>query len=574
MMEAINLAGSDNNQRKQHLPPISPSPSPSPLPQPSAPHATAKTPLPRSGQLALCDTPKQTKSDSDPSKSIGLRQRHSQLVAVRKPFLLVLQLGDPATFEIKLDAMAESSLTFSAILSKYAPTGGGSGAATTAPAPKRPVPSSTSASASSAAGRAPPPQPRTTAVESRPSRAPASTGVIRDRLASTSISNSASAARAGTNGSTAPKTGTNGAGIGSSTARTGDNGVKKRKLDSIADSRPATETDKQREERRRLLLEKMRQKKGNETAGTGATARTGSSAPVVRAGTMPAAKTGYAPPQKSATFSGSTGSSRPSSTMAPRDRPSAVTSGSNGSGAKVGEKKLSYKELLAKAAELHQEKKAPGIITHKPRAPVVEKKQWQKKLEARNQATNNSGLVPNRKSKSPGVLPTAEKSTLAKKPLGKDSKASLSKKSEPDSRRSSIAKGRGAMDKARPATEPVKRKRSPSPISWRGKNASAPVKKPAKSRRSRYDEDEDEDDDWIVDDDEDEGAGGYGARQRYRYAESDYESDSDMEAAGNDILEEEERARRHAIKEDIEQERLEKELNARKLATKKKLGKK
>lgn len=47
-----------------------------------------------------------------------------------------------------------------------------------------------------------------------------------------------------------------------------------------------------------------------------------------------------------------------------------------------------------------------------------------------------------------------------------------------------------------------------------------------------------------------------------------------MEAAGNDILEEEERARRHAIKEDIEQERLEKELNARKLATKKKLGKK
>lgn len=60
----------------------------------------------------------------------------------------------------------------------------------------------------------------------------------------------------------------------------------------------------------------------------------------------------------------------------------------------------------------------------------------------------------------------------------------------------------------------------------------------------------------------------------YRYAESDYESDSDMEAAGIDILEEEEYARRHAIKEDIEQERLEKEHAARKAATKKKLGKK
>jgi len=47
-----------------------------------------------------------------------------------------------------------------------------------------------------------------------------------------------------------------------------------------------------------------------------------------------------------------------------------------------------------------------------------------------------------------------------------------------------------------------------------------------------------------------------------------------MEAAGIDILEEEERARRHAIKEDIEQERLEKEHAARKAATKKKLGKK
>jgi protein SPT2 len=61
---------------------------------------------------------------------------------------------------------------------------------------------------------------------------------------------------------------------------------------------------------------------------------------------------------------------------------------------------------------------------------------------------------------------------------------------------------------------------------------------------------------------------------RYRYAESDYESDSDMEAAGLDILEEEDRSRRNAIKEDAEQERLERELAIKKAAIKKKLAKK
>ena len=62
--------------------------------------------------------------------------------------------------------------------------------------------------------------------------------------------------------------------------------------------------------------------------------------------------------------------------------------------------------------------------------------------------------------------------------------------------------------------------------------------------------------------------------QRYRYAESDYESDSDMEAAGLDILEEEDRSRRNAIKEDAEQERLERELAIKKATMKKKLAKK
>jgi protein SPT2 len=46
-----------------------------------------------------------------------------------------------------------------------------------------------------------------------------------------------------------------------------------------------------------------------------------------------------------------------------------------------------------------------------------------------------------------------------------------------------------------------------------------------------------------------------------------------MEAPGLDILEEEERSRRNAIKEDIEQERLEKQLAAKKAAMRKKLVK-
>ncbi|KAA8896281.1 hypothetical protein FN846DRAFT_277763 [Sphaerosporella brunnea] len=234
---------------------------------------------------------------------------------------------------------------------------------------------------------------------------------------------------------------------------------------------------------------------------------------------------------------------------------------------------MSYTERLAAAAKLQEEKKKPAGITHKARAPVTEKKEWQKKLEASRQQ-QAGGSVADRKSKSPGALSGGEKSTLAKKAAGKDmGKAGPLKKPGVDNdRRTSVAKGK-ASDKARPVEPPIKRKRSPSPISWRGRNAAAaPVKKASRPRhgRNRYDED-DEDDDWIVDDDEEEG-GGY--RQRYRYAESEDESDSDMEAAGLDILEEEERSRRNAIKEDIEQERLEKELAARKAAMKKKLGKK
>jgi len=236
-------------------------------------------------------------------------------------------------------------------------------------------------------------------------------------------------------------------------------------------------------------------------------------------------------------------------------------------------KKMSYKEMLARAAKLQDDQKKLGVITHKPRAPVLEKKEWQKKLEAKQ--SSRMGLLPSEQKNSLGALSTGDKVGLASKKGKEVVKPTQTKKvgGDIDSRRPSAAKGKLA-DRSRPAEPSIKRKRSPSPISWRGKKASssAPSKKPSSGRRGRgrYDEDEDEDDDWIVDDDDVE----VNYTQRYRYAESDYESDSDMEAAGLDILEEEDRSRRNAIKEDAEQEKLERELAIKKAAMKKKLAKK
>lgn len=175
---------------------------------------------------------------------------------------------------------------------------------------------------------------------------------------------------------------------------------------------------------------------------------------------------------------------------------------------------LSYKERLAIAAKQQEEKKHMGVIVHKPRQPVVEKKEWQKKLEekkARQQPTSKA-TGPDRKSKSPGVA-SGDKLTVTKKPLAKDSGKSgtIAKKANIDSRRSSVTNTKSKPADKTKLSEPVKRKRSPSPISWRGRNAApAPAKKPnrAKNGRSRYDDDDDDDDDsWIVDDDEDEDDG-------------------------------------------------------------------
>jgi protein SPT2 len=265
-----------------------------------------------------------------------------------------------------------------------------------------------------------------------------------------------------------------------------DNGttaVKKRKLDNLSENLQLTETDKERAERKRKLQEKLKMKK--EKIAGGLSGPTNAAPP--------------APP---------TGSARLSASAASKASAPAPSTSTNSLA------KLSYQELLARAAKLREEKKIPGGITHKARAPVTEKKEWQKKL-ARQQQQAAGGSVADRKSKSPGVISGSERSTLAKKAVGKDmGKAGPAKKAGNTTERglTSVIKGK-ASDKSRPAEPPVKRKRSPSPISWRGRNAAATTTKKAsrpRPGRSRYDE-EDEEDDWIVDDDEDDG-GGYSRR--------------------------------------------------------------
>jgi len=135
-------------------------------------------------------------------------------------------------------------------------------------------------------------------------------------------------------------------------------------------------------------------------------------------------------------------------------------------------------------------------------------------------------------------------------------------------------------DRGKPLLEAgVKRKReSPPPksgySSYSRNKYSTNHKRYGAPRLDSYEED-DPDDDFVVNDEDDEDdpygrGGGYGGLAKKKYSYVDYDSASDMEATGADVLEEEERSRRVAAKEDAAQEKLERELAAKKAALKKK----
>ncbi|KAL7267929.1 hypothetical protein RUND412_009470 [Rhizina undulata] len=249
-------------------------------------------------------------------------------------------------------------------------------------------------------------------------------------------------------------------------------------------------------------------------------------------------------------------------------------------------KKSSYKEMLQAAAQAQAEKKhIPGTITHKARPAVVEKKAWQKKLAEQQQQAKTGG---DRISKSPGVASGGEKGSAATKKSTEPAKGIPAKQgvggTAAEGRKLSVGGSNGAsatsktkvLDKSKSAVETgVKRKRlgersTPPKASYKPGYGSSTVRKGAASKYDKY-SNEYEVDGFVVDD-EDERPGYLS--KRYTYYESDYDSGSDMEATGADIFEEEERSRRTAIKEDLEQEKLEKQLAAQKAAMKKKLVKK
>lgn len=164
-----------------------------------------------------------------------------------------------------------------------------------------------------------------------------------------------------------------------------------------------------------------------------------------------------------------------------------------------------------------------GTIVHKPKPKAeTQKKEWQKKLAEQRAAKD-------------GKTPTT--STVPAKPAGKADLA--------------VGKGKTAAP-SKPAKEvlpPYK-----STIAKSSRNSEPPAKRkfserPPSPKRAKK--------------------GSYSSKYVYAEDYSDYSDESDMEATGFDLLAEEERSTRLAIKEDLEQERLEARLAAQKAAMKK-----
>jgi protein SPT2 len=265
--------------------------------------------------------------------------------------------------------------------------------------------------------------------------------------------------------------------------------LKRRKLESPPENKPLTEGDIERLERKKMLMEKLKLKKEKEVA-------------LESAGKQPSSFSKGTPNPRHP--------SKPTSVL--RKPPAPAANGGD-------TKKLSYKEMLARAAKIQEEKKNLAAITHKPRTNVVEKKDWQKKLEARRK--NDIGGT----SKNPRITSVAETSSAgvtASRGVKEVSKPVVKKAAGVVglNKRPSATKGKPPEPERAPA--PPKRRRSPSPISWRGKSEpsiTAAKKKATRTSRhgkSKYDEDED-DDDWIVDDDEEEGGRGGGYGHRYLF---------------------------------------------------------
>ncbi|KAG0642675.1 hypothetical protein HOY80DRAFT_602060 [Tuber brumale] len=302
----------------------------------------------------------------------------------------------------------------------------------------------------------------------------------------------------------------------------------------------------------------------------------------------------------------STAVSNPTSKVALSRLSTGTATARPGSGIKAAEaakpvveapKPMSYRERMAAALQAGTEKKpAAGTITHKARPLVKEKKAWQLKLEGQSEG-KGADTTAGRNSKSPGVsggekaASTSKKTADIAKPATKKpsngtngsangvggANGANGRKSSVGNSATSSLKGKD-KDRGKLLEAGMKRKReSPPPksgySSYSRNKYSTNHKRYGAPRLDSYEED-DPDDDFVVNDEDEDDAygrgGGYGGFAKKKYSYIDYDSASDMEATGADVLEEEERSRRVAAKEDAAQEKLERELAARKAALKKK----
>ncbi|EPS40899.1 hypothetical protein H072_5175 [Dactylellina haptotyla CBS 200.50] len=207
--------------------------------------------------------------------------------------------------------------------------------------------------------------------------------------------------------------------------------------------------------------------------------------------------------------------------------------------------KGSYAEIMERAKQLQATSAVPAKIVHKE--TKVERKKLSSKAEKIEPGKKAAAGPSKTQTGKPSVSSAVSKHSPAKKTVGRPSAA---KKPEPSKTESS-----------KPKVQTVEWKGTARPSAAAPKPASS---KPS-SRPSERDRERERGASWER---ERESSRYRSPVKRYRYAESeeeDYYSDSDdMEAAGIDILEEEEFSHKVGFREDLEAEKLERELAARK----------
>ncbi|KAK6504165.1 hypothetical protein TWF506_002373 [Arthrobotrys conoides] len=215
--------------------------------------------------------------------------------------------------------------------------------------------------------------------------------------------------------------------------------------------------------------------------------------------------------------------------------------------------KGSYAEIMERAKQIQATSSVPAKIVHKEtkvekkKIGKTDKPEATKRLPAISTKTQGSKTTV-----SSGVSKPSPTKKSVGRPVGRPTG------SRPDDKKSAPTKP--APSKPRPQEE------------WSGTARPSANAKPLSSKPDSKASDRSRDRSWERERERDR----YRApSKRYVYAESEdddeYSSD-DMEATGVDILEEEDRSRAAAIREDIEAERLERKLAAEKAAKRRQLG--